>query len=122
MISCARTQSLSNTGEVYMVYIKPKTVIFFGFSALVLGSVLATAILLPRLQRAEADSARLEQIRASIRDGYNPRHINCEPYISQPWAGHVLLGDSWPEDEPKPEVCHLKSEVEMLGLVPKAPK
>ncbi|GEM_PF-4714773 len=75
---------------------------------------------LPRLQRAEADSARLEQIRAAIRESNNPRPINCEPYISQPWAGHVLLKD-WPEGEPKPEVCHLRPEAERLGLVPKSP-
>jgi hypothetical protein len=75
---------------------------------------------LPRLHRAEASAARLEQIRASIREANNPRPINCEPYISQPWAGHVLLKD-WPEGEPKPEVCHLRPEAERLGLVPKSP-
>lgn len=71
-----------------------------------------------RLQKAEKAQARLEAIRASIKDGAYPRPINCAPYIGQPWAGHVLLKD-WPEGEPVPEVCHLKPEVERLGLVPK---
>jgi hypothetical protein len=120
MISCARTQSLSNTGEVYMVPIKPQTVFLLGFSAFVLGVSATTAYFLPRVQRAEAAADRLEQIRASIREANNPRPINCEPYISQPWAGRVLLKD-WPKGEPVPEVCHLRPEVERLGLVPKSP-
>jgi len=103
-----------------MATIKPQTVIRLGVLSIVLGVVSTTAYFLPRLQRAEADSARLEQIREAIKEANNPRPINCEPYISQPWAGHVLLKD-WPEGEPKPEVCHLRPEAERIGLVPKSP-
>ena len=102
-----------------MVTIKPQNLVLLGFSAFVLGVVATSSILLPRVHRAEASAALLEQMRTSIQNGAYRRPINCAPYISQPWAGHVLLGDSWPEDEPKPEVCHLKSEVESLGLAPK---
>ena len=95
--------------------VKPHTAILCGFASFALGVSVTTVSLLPRTQRAEA---RLEAIRTAIRDGSNPRPINCGEYIGQPWAGHVLLKD-WPEGEPKPEVCHLKPEVERLGLVPK---
>jgi hypothetical protein len=98
---------------------KPDSRILFLLFGVIVGST-PSIYFLPRLHRAEASAARLEQIRASIREANNPRPINCESYISQPWAGHVLLKD-WPEGELKPEVCHLRPEAERLGLVPKSP-
>jgi hypothetical protein len=91
----------------------------------IVGAVMATSALnlylyiCPLSERATRAESRLEAMRTAIRDGANPRPINCGEYVEQPWAGFVSLGDTWPKDEPRPEVCHLKSEVESLGLVPK---
>lgn len=72
--------------------------------------------LITRLQKAEA---RLEAMRTGIRDGAYPHPIGCARFQGAPWEGFVSLGDTWPKDEPRPMVCHLKFEVERLGLVPK---
>ena len=103
----------SSIGEVNMV--KARTAIFCGCMSFALGMALMALALLPRAQKAES---RLEAIRTSIRDGAYPRPINCASYVGYSWSGHVLLKD-WPDGEPQPEVCHLKPEVERLGLVPK---
>ena len=97
--------------------VKPKNTLFFGITAFTLGIMVSSLALWPRTQKAEA---RLDAIRTGIQEGKSfPRPINCIFPVGSAWSGHVLLGDTWPKDEPRPEVCHLKSEVERLGLVPK---
>lgn len=97
-----------------------RLVFFSSIVAAAMGTFTLTffQLVVPFSERAIRAENSLEAIRASIKDGAYPRPINCAPYIGQPWAGHVLLKD-WPEGEPKPQVCHLKTEVERLGLVPK---
>ena len=93
-----------------------RPVFFFSIVVAAVGTFTLTSCLYigPLSERAIRAESSLEAIRASIRNGSYPRPINCGEYIE----GHVLLKD-WPEGEPEPEVCHLKSEVEQLGLVPK---
>ena len=98
-----------------------RLVFFSSIVAAAMGTFTLTffQLVVPFSERAIRAENSLEAIRASIRNGSNPRPINCGEYIGQAWSGHVLLGDTWPKDEPKPQVCHLKPEVERLGLVPK---
>jgi|694.fasta_scaffold02072_34 hypothetical protein len=96
--------------------VNPKTTLFFGITAFAFGIVVTTSVLWPRTQKAEA---RLEAMRTAISDGSYPHPIGCSRFQGAPWEGFVSLGDTWPKDEPKPQVCHLKTEVERLGLVPK---
>lgn len=87
-----------------------------------LGAAIVSGGLVLMGQKLFRVEARLEAIRASIREGSSfPRPPNCVFPVGSAWGGLVLLGDSWPKDEPKPQVCHLKSEVERLGLIPKEP-
>lgn len=104
----------SSIGEVNMV--KPRTAIFFGCMSFALGMALMAVALFPRAHQAEA---RLEAIQTSIRKGASfPRPVGCAPPQGAAWEGMPLLPD-WPEDEPRPAVCHLTFAVERLGLVPK---
>jgi hypothetical protein len=98
-----------------------RLVFFSSIVAAAMGTFTLTLYLYigPLSERATRAEARLEAMRTGIRDGAYPHPIGCARFQGAPWEGFVSLGDTWPKDEPRPMVCHLKFEVERLGLVPK---